>query len=135
MPSDDVEALLDLERRRCEAISAADGATLTAMLDDDYIHVHLNGFEDDRTGHVQKIVGNPRRIVRGEIKVRVFGDLAVLNGPATNYGKNPDGTPVQVDAAVQQVLVRRGQGWVYVLTQMTPAGDPGPDPYRALAKR
>ena len=76
MATNEVEALLDLERRRCEAIAAADGATLTSMLDDDYIHVHLNGFEDDRSGHVQKVVGNPRRIVRGEIKVRVFGDLA-----------------------------------------------------------
>jgi ketosteroid isomerase-like protein len=123
---DDVQALLDLEKRRCAAIAAADGATLASMLADDYVHIHMNGFEDDRKGHVEKVVKNPRRTERGEIKVRIFGDVALLNGPATNHAKKPDGSDVVVHAAAQQVLVRRPQGWIYVLTHMTPAREPTP---------
>jgi hypothetical protein len=133
---DDVATLLDLEKRRCEAIAAADSATLTSMLDDNYIHIHLNGFEDDRTGHIKRVVEHPRRIDRGDIKVRIFGDVAVLNGGATNCMKHPvDGTDVVIEATIQQVLVRRAQGWIYVLTQVTRVGDPTPETLALLGKR
>jgi hypothetical protein len=51
-------------------------------------HIHLNGLEDDRTGYVKKVVEHPGRADRGEIKVRIFGDVAVLNGGAANYMKH-----------------------------------------------
>jgi ketosteroid isomerase-like protein len=138
MATGDIDNLLALEKRRCEAIAAGDAETLTAMLAEDYIHIHLNGFEDTRTGHVQRVVKSPRRFERGEVKVRVFGDVAVLNGSGTNFMTHPKtGADIIIPVTVQQVAVRRANGWIYVLTQMTRLLDPTkPDPLADLfAKR
>ena len=111
--------LRDLERRRLDAIAAGDGEALSALLVETYVHVHLNGFLDDRAGHVEKVVANPRITERGELKIRVLGEAAILNGTATNIMRRPDGSEQRIEANCQQAAVRTLDGWRIVLTQMT----------------
>jgi ketosteroid isomerase-like protein len=109
-----------LEARRCAAIGAGDVQALSDMLSDDYVHVHMNAAVDDRSGHLQAIAKRPRHVERGELSVRVYGELAVLTGEQINHMQQPDGTTRSVRAYCLQVAARREDGWRFVSFQLTP---------------
>jgi hypothetical protein len=117
--STEIEQLLDLERRRCAAIAAGDTAALEDLLSDDYQHVHMTGEIEDRAGHLKTVAMRPRVPARGDVKVRLYGDFAVLTGPLTNTMASPDAPPRIVEAYCQQVAVRRGGAWRFVAVQLT----------------
>jgi ketosteroid isomerase-like protein len=117
---DDQTELLELERRRCSAISAGDIASLEALLSDDYVHVHMTAMVDDRAGHLAGVAKRPRTTTRGEILVRVYGDLAVLTGELSNQMAAPGQEPRAVRAYCHQVAVRTGGSWRFVSAQLTP---------------
>lgn len=112
--------LLELEKRRCAAIGAADIATLKSLLSDDYVHVHMNAAVDDRAGHLDGVARRPRQTTRGELHVRIYGDVAVLTGELKNQMVVPGEEPRAVRAYCHQVAVRQGSGWRFVSTQLTP---------------
>lgn len=114
------DELLALETRRCNAISVGDIDALARMLSEDYVHVHMNAAVDDRNGHLQAIAKRPRRVERGEINVRVFGDLAVLMGEQINFMQQADGSMRRVCAYCQQVVLRNAGVWRFVSFQLTP---------------
>lgn len=107
------DAILDLERRRCEAISAADEAALRAVLSDDYIHVHATGHIDRIDTYLKVVTEHPRHTERGEITLRQYGDVAVLVGDQVNT-RDSQKTAV----VVTQVAVRQGDQWRFVTTQV-----------------
>lgn len=116
----DVQELLQLEARRCAAISAGDVGMLESLLSDDYVHVHMNAAVDDRTGHLHGVAKRPRTTTRGELTVRVYDDMAVLTGEMTNHMEVP-GEPARImHAYCQQVAVRRDGTWRFVSFQATP---------------
>lgn len=119
---ENVEAeLLELESRRCAAISAGDTGGLRALLTEDYVHVHMTGKVDNREGHLQAIASRPRRTERGPLLVRRYGDLAVLTGELTNIMTGPSGESSETRAYCQQVAVRQADGaWRFVSVQLTP---------------
>jgi hypothetical protein len=112
--------LVELERRRCAAISAGDVAALEALLSEDYVHVHMNAAVDDRAGHLEGVARRPRQTTRGELLVRVYGELAVLTGELTNQMVAPGQEPRVMRAYCHQVAVRRAGAWRFVSTQLTP---------------
>jgi hypothetical protein len=114
------EALLELERQRCAAISSGDIDTLKSLLSDDYVHVHMTAAVDDRAGHLKGVSERPRTTTRGDIKVRVYGEVAVLTGELTNQMATPGQEPKVVRAYCQQVAVRRDGTWRFVSIQLTP---------------
>jgi hypothetical protein len=113
---DERTELLALEQRRCAAISAGDIETLSSLLGDDYVHVHMNAAVDDRAGHLRAVAQRPRTTTRGEIQVRIYGELAVLTGELTN--RMPEARVVR--AYCHQVAVRRDGAWRFVSIQLTP---------------
>ena len=116
---DERTELLALEQRRCAAISSGDIETLKSLLSDDYVHVHMTAAVDDRAGHLQAVAKRARTTSRGEIQVRVYGDLAVLTGELTN--QMAVGQEVRaVRAYCHQVAVRRAGAWRFVSIQLTP---------------
>ena len=117
--SEDVGALLDLERRRCEAIAASATEDLRGLLTDSYVHVHMNGAVDTLEGHLKAVGQSPRTPVRGEILVRVYDDLAVLTGPLDNHMVGRDGEPRVVPAYCQQVAVKQEGRWRFAAVQLT----------------
>jgi ketosteroid isomerase-like protein len=112
--------LLELERRRCDAISAGDIDTLESLLSDDYVHVHMTAAVDDRAGHLAAVAKRPRTTSRGEISVRIYGELAVLTGELTNHSSAAGQPPRSIRAYCHQVAVRQNGTWRFVSIQLTP---------------
>lgn len=108
------ELLLDLERRRCEAIGAVDIQSLREMLADGYVHVHATGKVDDCEGYLEGIRLRPRTTERHNVSVRLHGDTAVLVGDQVN--RMQDRTSVGV---VTQVAIQREGCWFFVSMQVT----------------
>ena len=116
----DRDELLALEQRRCAAISAGDIDSLRGLLSDDYVHVHMNAAVDDRAGHLDGVARRPRQTTRGELVVRVYGELAVLTGELTNQMAAPGQEPKAMRAYCHHVALRQAGGWRFVSTQLTP---------------
>lgn len=116
----DTQDLQALEAARCAAISAGDVEALKALLADDYTHVHLTGRLDDRDGHLRAVVASPRQVLRHDLTIRQYGDLAVLTGRQTNRTTAADGTVSDVHAVCQQVAVRHSGAWRFVSVHLTP---------------
>jgi ketosteroid isomerase-like protein len=116
----DVSELLELEQRRCAAISAGDIEALKSLLSDDYVHVHMTAAVDDRAGHLRAVAKRPRTTSRGEIHVRIYGDLAVLTGELINLMPVPGQEPRAVHAYCHQVALRQDGSWRFASFQVTP---------------
>lgn len=126
---DDKQALIDLERRRAEAIGTGNLAALADVLADDYLHVLAPGTTHTKASYVELIRKSPRRPDRGELEVRLFGDAAVIEGDLTNnIAATADAARRVIPAFCTQVAVKRGGRWQfvsYILTQkkhLVPAG-------------
>jgi hypothetical protein len=116
----DAQAVLDLERRRCAAIGTGDLAELSEVLADDYVHVMGNGTTKGKADYIETIRNGPRVPERGELKVRVYGDTAVMTGDILNRINTPGQARRAIDAMVTQVAVRSGGHWRFVSFQITP---------------
>ena len=118
--SAEAQAVLDLERRRCAAIGAGNLTELSEVLADDYFHVMGNGTTKDKTAYIDTIRNGPRVPERGELKVRVYGDTAVITGDLLNRINTPGQAPRVIDTMVTQVAVKSGGRWRFVSFQITP---------------
>lgn len=119
----DEAAVLELERRRCAAIGAGDLKTLSDVLADDYIHVMGMGVIKDKASYIETIRNGPRTPERGDLRVRLYGDSAVIVGDLLNRIGAP-GEPTRViDTVVTQVAVRSAGKWRFVSFQITPKRD------------
>jgi len=79
-----VTEVLALEAARCRAISGQDWEALAAMLSDDLTHTHITGVTQDKATYLAHVQKNPRRVERRALKVRIYGDVAVVTGPQVN---------------------------------------------------
>ena len=118
--TNETQAILDLERRRCAAIGLANLSELADVLADDYFHVMGNGTTKDKTDYIETIRNGPRVPERGGLKVRVYGDTAVMTGDILNRINTPGKEPRVIDAIVTQVAVKSGGRWRFVSFQITP---------------
>lgn len=118
MSADDVIAL---EQRRGEAIGAGDLDALADVLADDYLHVLAPGRVVNKAQYVEMIRNSPRKPERGALRVRRYGDTAILTGDLTNAIGAPGAVRRVIPAFCTQVAVRGGDGkWrfvSYILTQ------------------
>jgi hypothetical protein len=113
--------IVALEQQRCEAIGTGDGKTLSELLDEAYVHVHGTGKVDTKAGFIANILAHPRRTERGELTVRLYGDIAVVTGEQFNYMQTDQSkAPTKTSNYVTQVLRRTGRQWRYVSFQLTP---------------
>lgn len=111
---DTVAALIALEARRNQALVANDMAALGELLAEDLTYVHASGKLDGKASLLASIGRDYSYLEseRGEIDVRVFGDTAVMTGPAKfllKLAAKPD--PVTVPCNVTQVWVRADGKW------------------------
>lgn len=110
-----VAELRKLDEQRMKAISDGDINAVSALIADDYIHVHATGEVMDKPGYLVYLQKNPRKSWRApdaNVITHVYGDIAVMVGTQLNHSANGDsaftltlvwrkvgGTWKQVDAA------------------------------------
>jgi uncharacterized protein (TIGR03067 family) len=104
------------------AVVKADLAFLERILHEDYVHHRMRGtaenraeyLENRKTGRVDFDV-----LASEEIRVRVFGDTAIVTGRATAKGKDQHGT-IDDQRLWTRVFLRRDGRWQLIHYQGTP---------------
>jgi ketosteroid isomerase-like protein len=123
-PDEQVTAELHaIERRRQQALVEADLATLDELFDDTLVHTHAHGITHTKTQLLAHTADRRPylRITRGELLIRIVGDVAVITGPLTNLIRKPDGGQRTLTGVATQVLRRDDEHrWRFVTFQMTP---------------
>jgi ketosteroid isomerase-like protein len=117
-----VAELMAVEDRRRRAVVAVDLAELDAIFADDLVHIHSTGLMHDKPAllaHVDRKRGF-LAVERGQLDVRVYGDIAVMVGPVRNRMRTPDGGETVLAGVVTQVLRRGTDGWRFIHFQLTP---------------
>jgi ketosteroid isomerase-like protein len=115
------DSIRALEDQRARALLAADTVALSRMIADDFVEI-------SRTAQLRTKADNLREIGTGALKllamrfesqtVRVYGDVAILQGIADNTGLFR-GAPFEGRLRYTRVFVRRPSGWVAVAMQHT----------------
>lgn len=115
------DEVIALEARRGDAIGMGDLAALAEVLADDYLHVLAPGRVVDKAGYVEMIRNGPRRPVRRALRVRSYGDAAVLTGELENRIGAADDVRRVIPAFCTQVAIRTDGTWrfvSYILTRI-----------------
>ena len=115
----DEQAILDLEKRRCDLINAGDIDGIGVLLAEGYQHVHVTGAITGRSETLDRFRATPRRIVRGELTARVLGDAAVLVGTLDNHIPTAGGPDRMMRGVAMQLLRRSGSSWLFEPFQLT----------------
>lgn len=115
MSSDTVrDEIIALEKRRCAALTAGNIEAVRELMADDLVHIHGNGAMDDKAGYLKGVETKYvfHCIERGDLNIRVYGDVAVVVGPLeqTVSVRGVDKLN-QIKAIATQTWVRSGTGW------------------------
>ena len=121
-PGRDERELTQLVKDLNEAVVKADIAFLERVLHEDYAHHRPRGTVENRAQYLEN--RKARRVdfeslVADEIKVRVYGDAAVVTGRSTAKGKDQHGR-MDEQRRWTRVLVRRDGRWQFVHFRGTP---------------
>jgi ketosteroid isomerase-like protein len=122
--ADVVAQLLAVEDRRREALIAGDLAALDELFDDSLVHIHAPGLTHSKAQLLEHVATRQAylEITRGELNIRLVGDVAIMTGPLVNRLRTADGGERTLGGVVTQVLRRDGAGgWRFVSFQMTPS--------------
>jgi ketosteroid isomerase-like protein len=106
--------IIDLEARRGAALVSCDMATLDRLFCDDIVHVHTTGLVQDKAALLAHIESRAAFIAveRRNLKVRVYGDTAVITGDLLNTMRRPGATePVLMKAFATQVARKVDGEW------------------------
>jgi hypothetical protein len=117
-----VEEVLGAEAARLAAIDTRDWAALELILGDDLSYVHSDtGVREDKAANLATLHQSPRSYKRRGLKVRHYGDTAVMTGEIDiTVDALPDGSPERhVFSSATQVWVRREGRWQMVAFQAT----------------
>ena len=112
----DERELVQLVKDLSEAVVRGDVVFLDRVLHEDYAHHRPNGIVENRAQYLDN--RKARRVhfdslVADEIKVRVYGDTAVVTGRSTAKGKDQHGK-MDDQRHWTRVLVRRDGRWQFV---------------------
>jgi ketosteroid isomerase-like protein len=112
-----------LERRRQRALIDVDLDMLDQLFDDTLVHTHAHGITHTKTQLLEH-TANRRPyldITRGELLIRLIGDVAVITGPLTNLLCTPGGGERTLAGVATQILRRDDHNsWRFISFQMTP---------------
>lgn len=114
--------VLDAERRRSEALVTRDFVALRQIVAPDIYHTHTRGVSNDFDSYFHFIENELSFLAgsRGELDVRLIGDVAVMQGQMRNLVL-PKGRsePLETTAQVLQVWQWRDGRWQMIAFQST----------------
>jgi ketosteroid isomerase-like protein len=108
------QEITQLETKRIEALISGDVAALGALMAEDLVHIHGNGHMDGKAEYLYGVEHKYKfyRIERGDIKIRVYGDIVIVNGPLSqSVSVNGVDKINEITAVVTQSWVRGDGGW------------------------
>lgn len=117
--SADEKAVMATEKERFEAQVGKNYDVLDKVLADDLIYTHSNGNTDTKASYIQSIRDGKSKydaIDIEELKVRVYGKTAVINGICMINATN-NGETIKTHLRYTDVYVRKGKQWQMVTWQ------------------
>jgi hypothetical protein len=111
-----IDEVLEAEEARCRAIEETDWAALDGILSDDFVYTHSTGKHETKNEWVAGIRKLDRAVVRDNLSVRIYGDVALVSGTSVNrYAEPFDGDSHFGSLLdVLQVWVKRAGVWQLV---------------------
>jgi ketosteroid isomerase-like protein len=120
------EQIKKIEKDRAAAVTRADVAALDAITSDDYTLIDRNGRVRDKAQTMNAIKTGDIKITSNEVsdlKVRVYGDTAVVTGRADTKG-TIGGRDVSGPMLFTRVYVKKSGRWQSVAFQQTAISTP-----------
>ena len=120
------EQIKKIEKDRAAAVTKADVAALDAVTSDDYSLIDRNGRVRDKAQTMSAIKTGDIKITSNEVsdlKVRVYGDTAVVTGRADTKG-TIGGKDVSGPMLFTRVYVKKNGRWQSVAFQQTAISAP-----------
>ncbi len=120
------EQIKKIEKDRAAAVTRADVAALDAITSDDYSLIDRNGRVRDKAQTMNAIKTGDIKITSNEVsdlKVRVYGDTAVVTGRADTKG-TIGGKDVSGPMLFTRVYVKKSGRWQSVAFQQTAISTP-----------
>lgn len=121
-------ALREVEDVRLQALQTADLKTLDDLFDETLVHIHAPGLTHSKQQLLEHVATRRPYLAttRGDLNVRVVGDVAIMTGALVNRLRTKEGGERTLGGVATQVLVRAADaalGWRFVSFQMTPQGE------------
>ena len=110
-----------METDRAAAVVKGDVATLEGLTADDYVFINASGQTSDKATTMKNIKTGAIKITANEVsdmKVRVYGDTAVVTGKSTAKG-TIGGRELKGPVMFTRVYVKRNGTWQSVAFQQT----------------
>ena len=115
------QTVVDLDRKRMQAMAKKDVATLEAVLADDLIYTHSSARLDTKRSLIDAMVSGATVYTACEptdVKAQDLGDTVVLTGIA-QIKVVSNGTPNAFGVRFTDVYAKRGGNWQMVTWQST----------------
>jgi uncharacterized protein (TIGR02246 family) len=121
------EQVLEVEHQREQAQETNDFAALNRIMADDVIYCHATGHVDTKTSLIDTWKSGRTRYLKITLidpKVRIDGNVAVING-SIDFTVNPSGRgPVEEHLVTTIVYEKRGGRWQMISSQSTRKPEP-----------
>ena len=117
----DGQTVIDLDRKRMQAMAAKDMATLESLLADDLIYTHSSARLDTKKSLMVGMTGGSTvytGVEPSDVKAQDFGDTVVLTGVA-QIKVVVNGTPNAFGVRFTDVYAKRNGSWQMVTWQST----------------
>jgi ketosteroid isomerase-like protein len=115
------QKIIDLDKKRMEAMAKKDIATLNALISDDLVYTHSTARLDTK----QSLIGNMEAgstvytsVVPSDVKAQDLGDTVVLTG-SCRISVMSQGRPNSFGVRFTDVYANRGGQWQMVAWQST----------------
>lgn len=108
------QEIVQLEKRRCDALTSGNVAALGALMADDLVHIHGNGTIDAKAAYLNGVESKYvfHRIERGDLNIRVYGEVAVVIGTLSQTVSVRGIDKLnEISALTTQTWVRGDAGW------------------------
>jgi hypothetical protein len=111
-----IDEVLKAEESRCRAIEETNWAALDGILGHDFVYTHSTGKHETKDEWVAGIKKLDRAVIRDNLSVRIFGDVALLSGTSVNRYAEPFNGDSHFGSLldVLQVWVKRAGEWQLV---------------------
>jgi ketosteroid isomerase-like protein len=120
------EQLKKLETERAAAVVKGDLATLEEQTSDDYVLISMNGRMSDKSQMLNGFKSGQSKVTSNDLsdlKVRVYGDTAVVTGKADVKG-TLGGQDATGQVLFTRIYVKQKQRWQSVSFQQTRVSNP-----------